>query len=270
VLLAPGRWLLGDVRWSLVLATLLAAVAVRALPGPSADPAVRRAATGLAAVLLVLPGTTTQVEQAWTEPLLLACLAGFAVAMRRGSPSSAVLLLALGCASKQHLLLLLPLLAAWPSFGPRRAGGVVLVAGALLAPWILADPAALVHDTVGYLVGFPPIRFADTLYLAARRELGWTPPFWLTGAAVLATLGGVAATVRRRDPDVAEVLRWSALLLLVANLVNKQAFYNQYWLVGALLLVSWALPARARVSSPAVPRAVAAAGSPPGPSPIPG
>ena len=32
-------------------------------------------------------------------------------------------------------------------------------------------------------------------------------------------------------------------MLLVANLVNKQAFYNQYWLVGALVVVSLALPA---------------------------
>jgi hypothetical protein len=28
----------------------------------------------------------------------------------------------------------------------------------------------------------------------------------------------------------------------VANLVNKQAFYNQYWLVAALVLLSWACP----------------------------
>ena len=31
-------------------------------------------------------------------------------------------------------------------------------------------------------------------------------------------------------------------VLLVANLVNKQAFYNQFWLVGALVLASWANP----------------------------
>ena len=42
----------------------------------------------------------------------------------------------------------------------------------------------------------------------------------------------VSWRVRRDDPDVAVWLRWAALVLLVANLVNKQAFYNQYWLVG--------------------------------------
>ena len=41
---------------------------------------------------------------------------------------------------------------------------------------------------------------------------------------------------------VDELLRWLALVLAVANLVNKQAFYNQFWLVGALVAASLALP----------------------------
>ena len=43
-------------------------------------------------------------------------------------------------------------------------------------------------------------------------------------------------------PGVDELLRWLALVLAVANLVNKQAFYNQFWLVGALVAASLALP----------------------------
>ena len=49
--------------------------------------------------------------------------------------------------------------------------------------------------------------------------------------------------IRRRDPAPAELLGWAALVLLVANLVNKQAFYNQYWLVGALVLLALAAAA---------------------------
>jgi hypothetical protein len=36
------------------------------------------------------------------------------------------------------------------------------------------------------------------------------------------------------------------VVLLVANLVNKQAFYNQFWLVGALVVVSLAVPVAVR------------------------
>ena len=63
----------------------------------------------------------------------------------------------------------------------------------------------------------------------------------MTGVVVLGTLAAVCWTVWRRQPGLADVLRWLALVLLVANLVNKQAFYNQFWLVGALVVVSLAV-----------------------------
>ena len=116
------------------------------------------------------------------------------------------------------------------------------LAGLLVLPFFLADPAAIWHDTVTLLVNFPPLKFADTLFIAALHELHWVPPFWLTAVLVLATIGSVSWAVHRRDPDLGEVLRWCALVLLVTNLLNKQAFYNQYWLVLTMVLASWAIP----------------------------
>jgi len=246
VLLGPGRWLAGDVRWTLAAITVGTVLAIRAwAPVRGSVPAhvqgrVQAAAVG--ALLLLLPGTATQVEQAWTEPLLLACLAGWALALHRGRIGPAVVLLALGVASKQHLALLLPALAVWPRFGWRRTAAVAGLAGLLMLPWFIASPAAFWHDAVSVLITFQPLRFADTLFIAAMHEFGAPPPFWITGAVVLATLVGVCLAVRRRNPGIGELLRWLALLLLAANLMNKQAFYNQYWLVAALVLVSWALP----------------------------
>jgi Glycosyltransferase family 87 len=236
VLLAPGRWLAGDVRWALVAVTLAAVVAVRALGRGSGT----TSATVAAALLAVLPGTLTQVEQAWTEPLLLACLAFAVLALDRGYGTLAVLAVGLALASKQHIALLLPVLAAWPRFGPRRAAGAAGVAALVVLPWAVADLGALWHDTVTLLVNFPPLLFADTLYIAAVRELGVHPPFWLTGAVVVGVVAAAAVAARRFDPSPAVLLRCCALVLLVANLVNKQAFYNQYWLVAALVLVAWA------------------------------
>lgn len=239
VLLAPGRWLAGDVRWALLVALLVALGCLVALG--------RGTPTAMAAaVLLALaPGSITQAEQAWTEPLLLACLAGWALLVRRGHPWWAVVPLALGCASKQHLALLLPVLACWPAFGLRRVVATAGLTGVLVAPWFLASPSDFWHDTVGLLVTFHPIRFANTLFIAARTELGWTPPFWLTGIVVLGTLVTACWLVHRRRPDLTELLGWLALLLLVANLVNKQAFYNQYWLVGAIVALAVAASAGA-------------------------
>ena len=302
VLLAPGRWFLGDVRWALVAMTLGTAFLFRAMPAaaahrlrptppdslgtPSADgspaipsgesPAVsppsplpaaaagvplRSAAAGrvasraslsaaaAATLLLLLPGTQTQVEQAWTEPLLLGCLTLAMFALVRGNGVLAVVAVALALASKQHILLLLPVLAAWPRFGVRRAIASAGLAAALILPWVIADPGAIWHDTVTLLVNFPPLRFADTAYIAVLNEWGVQPPFWLTGALVLGTLGGGAFVAHRFDPPAPVLVRWCALVLFVANLVNKQAFYNQYWLVAGLVLLSWAIPATA-VGSP--------------------
>jgi hypothetical protein len=273
VLLAPGRWLAGDVRWTLIIVTLCTAVLMRTLSGrqiaeatihQTADTVSDRqrqfvagrsvsgrnvAGPASAALLLLLPGTLTQVEQAWTEPLLLACLAGAVLALTRGRGAVAVLLVALALASKQHIALLLPVLAAWPRFGLRRGLTAAALAGLLVLPWFVAGPAAIWHDTVQYLVTFPPLRFADTVYIAVLNETGVRLPFWLTGAVVVGTVVGASVLVHRRDPEPGVLLRWCALVLLAASLVNKQAFYNQYWLVAGLVLLSWAVPSRPEIGS---------------------
>ncbi len=248
VLLAPGRWLAGDVRWMQAAWTVLLAAGLWWLgrPRETGTAGGERGAAGAVALLLLAPGTLTQVDQAWTEPLLLTGVVGWAALVRSGRPWWAVLPLALACASKQHLVLLLPVLMLWRPFGWRRAVATGAVAGLLVAPWVLASPADFLHDTVTLLVGFHPIRFANTLYLLALNTFGVTLPFWLTGVCVLAALGTAMAAVHRRQPDLGEVLRWCALVLAVANLVNKQAFYNQFWFVGGLVAASLAVPAGAR------------------------
>jgi hypothetical protein len=245
VLVAPARWLVGDVRWALLVLALVALASMAALgrrqrggsPTTGHSPTSAAALTAVT-LLAVAPGTITQSEQAWTEPMLLAALAVWALLVRRGHAWWAVVPLAIGCASKQHLAVLLPVLACWHAFGVRRVLATAGLSGVLVIPWFVADPAAMWHDTVSLLIGFHPIRFANTLYLAARHELGWTPPFWLTGLIVLGVLVAACVTVRRRRPDLAELLGWLALVLLVATLVNKQGFYNQYWLVGGLVALA--------------------------------
>jgi hypothetical protein len=237
VLAAPGRWLAGDVRWALTVWTLAGAALLWAFSRgtPTRDSA---RAWGAAALLLLVPGTTTQIEQAWTEPLLFALLAAWALLVSRERAWWAVVPLALALASKQHIVLLLPLLALWQPFGWRRTAASAGLGGVLVLPWFLASPADMWHDTVTLLVHFHAIRFADTWYLAAIHELGWQPPFWLVGLVVLGVLAVAADTVRRRQPPLDQLVLWCALVLLVANLVNKQAFYNQYWLVAALVLLA--------------------------------
>ncbi|MGL5818393.1 MAG: hypothetical protein ACRCYR_12575 [Phycicoccus sp.] len=249
VLTAPGRWVAGDVRWALLVWSVVLLAGVWAL----ADGRAARAGS-VAAVLVLAPGAVTQIDQAWTEPVLAALLVWWAVLVHRGHPWWAVVPLAVACASKQHLALLAPVLLAWPGFGWRRtltAGGL---AGTLVLPWVVADPRAFVDDTVVALVEFPPIRFANTWYLYLFNEHGVELPFAVTGALMLAAVATAAVAVHRRAPEVDEVLRWLALVLVVASLVNKQAFYNQFWLVAVLVAASVAVgPPRDRRGSAPLP-----------------
>ena len=251
VLLAPGRWLAGDIRWALAFWTLTVVVAVALLArGARGTGATTRhtpssswvwTTAAVACLLLLAPGTLTQLDQAWTEPLLLAGIAWWAVLVQRGRAWWAVVPLALACASKQHLALLLPVLLLWRPFGWQRAVATGALTGVLIAPWFLASPADFVHDTISLLVSFHHIKFANKLYMLALNTFGVTLPFWVTGLVVLGTLAAVCWTVWRRQPPLASLLRWLALVLLAANLVNKQAFYNQFWLVGALVVLSLAV-----------------------------
>jgi hypothetical protein len=238
VLLAPAKLLTGDVRWGLAVAELgLAAVIVAFGRRRGPD----RAGSGVvpAAVLLLLPGTFTQIEQAWTEPLIALLLAGALLAVDGGRLRLAVVLVALALASKQHIVLLLPLLAVWRPVGPRRTAAVAAGGALLVLPWAVWDLPAMWHDTVTLLVGFHVIQFSDTLYLAAVHELGWTPPFWLAATLILAVIAFAVGVVRRFQPPPARFAAVAAFALFGANLLNKQAFYNQFWLVGALVLLGW-------------------------------
>jgi hypothetical protein len=233
VLLAPGRWLAGDVRVAMLAWMLVALVGIWLLAGRA------RWAAGAGAMLVALaPGTVTQVDQAWTEPLLLALLVWWAVLVRRDHRWWAIVPLALACASKQHLVLVLPVLALWRGFGPARTLATTGLAGLLIAPWVAAGPSTFLRDTVVLLVDFHPIRFANTLYLLAFNVFGVTLPFWVPGVVVTTAVGAAAWMARRGSADLAWVLRACAAVLLTASLVNKQGFYNQFWLVATLVAVS--------------------------------
>lgn len=238
VLTAPGRWVAGDVRWAILAWSLALFAGLWAL----ARGRVERAAA-VTAVLVLAPGTLTQVDQAWTEPVLAALLVWWAVLVRRGHAWWAVIPFALACASKQHLVLLAPVLLAWRPFGWQRTLASGGLAGLLVLPWVVADAAAFVDDTVTTLLTFHPIRFANTWYLYALNVHGVELPFAATGVVMLGAVAVAAWAVWRRTPDLGELLRWLALVLAVANLVNKQAFYNQFWFVAALVAASLAADA---------------------------
>lgn len=244
LLTAPGQWLLGDVRW-MTAAFLLLSVALLVVE------ALREKGEGaparIAAALLVgvLPGFLTLVQQAWNEPILLFCFVAGSILIGRDKANLAIIPFAVALATKQHVVLFLPLLALWPSFGWRRTAGVVVLAGAICLPWLVANPQRFYGCTVAFYTSG-----AMTLRSQSLWQLLPDParlPTLLV--ALVAACGIVLWRVPRTAPGL---LVGCGTVLLLFSLFNKQSFFNQWVLAAELLTAGVALTSRNTGSPPPV------------------
>jgi hypothetical protein len=233
VLLAPFRWLAGDVRAGLLLASVATAGVLRRM-APLAPAA-------LALLVVVQPHWTFLVDQSWTEPLLLLLITVAVVAAERDRPVVAVLALAAALGAKQHVLLLLPLFALWPRFGVRRAAAAAGIAVVAVAPWFLAGPGDFWHDAVHANVVLPVIPRALCIPSFLLRH-GVTVGFWFP---LLALVAAYALCVVRSPRTASGVALSAALVLWTVDATNKQSFFNHYTLpLGLLVLALTAAAAR--------------------------
>jgi hypothetical protein len=234
----PAHLLFGDVRYAL-LASMAAAAWMLARAG--------QGVTGELAALFILfqPRTFFVLEQAWTEPLLLACFAGCALAIaRRKGPLLAGAALGVLAASKQTSpILAVPLAFVLPSFGLRKALLTAAgVAAALLLPFALWDLRGFLRGVVLWQF-WQPFR-DDSLSLSALaahlRPGDYGALSWV-GFALAAFV--FALTLRPRT-DLAQATAAAAAAWLVLLLLSKQAFCNYYWLAAGLLCAAAALRVR--------------------------
>jgi hypothetical protein len=237
VLLLPFRVIFGDVRYGLMLSLAIAAVIGRRLGhlnGSGAKQGLRYAPALIPLLVALYPKVTYGEQLAWTEPLLIALLAGMVLAVERGRLTIAVICLALALASKQHIVLLLPLTALWPRFGWRRtlaaAGGAVL----LISPWIIAGPHDFWHDAVSANVGLGYRKDALCLATAIHKVFGVDPGFALTGLGLLAAY----LLAWRIRGDAFGFCAGAGLLVLALDVTNTQSFFNHYTLGMALVALA--------------------------------
>jgi len=228
VLLAPFKWVLGDVRYGLTTAALVGMyLTYRLAP---------KAPAALAALIVIAPHWAFLIDQSWTEPLLVAALAGAVLALDRGHPWYAVIALALALACKQHIAVLLPLFAVWPSFGLRRTLAAAALAAAIVAPWIIAGGHALWHDAVTANLDLGVQTRALNLPSLFLRH-GHLGGFWF----LLVALAGAYALALTRLPRTPSGLALGAALIMwTLDVANKQTYFNHYTLPLGLLVVSLA------------------------------
>lgn len=235
VLAVPG-YLLGDVRWSLLLAMLGTAAFIvatgRRLGLPPGHPA------ELAAVsLLCHPRGLLVLEAAWTEPFLALAAAASIWAVAGGRRSVFLGALASVVAVKQIGILFVPpmwLAARARGYGRLVLGSVVLAALTFL-PFILWDREALWRGVIGFHL-YSPFR-EDSLSVLAGVDVltGYRPPAALGFLAAVVVIGLV---VRRSEPGLAQAALGGAAIYLAFFAFNKAAHLNYYWLVETLLVLA--------------------------------
>lgn len=234
LLTAPGVWL-GDARWAELGALMVAgSLLTWRLTGRDG---VRLA---LAVLVVVLPGTVYLVQQAWTETLLLPALVATALLADRGRTGWAAVAFGVALATKQHVVLLAPLLLLC-RFRFRDLAMAGATAGALTLPWLLANPARFVACTTDFFLSAPAPPTSLSLWLHLPEPLRLP-------LLVLALLVGYLLVWRYCQRDGSGFLVGAAVVFITFGVVNKQTFLNQWWLVAALVVAGLAVPA-SRVSA---------------------
>jgi hypothetical protein len=265
----PGRVVLGDVRYS-ELAVLLGGTAMLLWAihrrgaggagnsrGTDAGGVAAWGGAPLAALLVVmavsLPGTLRVAQQSWNESVVLGCLLAAVALVLLDRAWWAAVALGLALATKQHVVLVLPLWALWPRFGWRRALAAGALGALLCVPWLVADSGRFYGCTVRFFLDLPArpdslsvwklvpsaVRVPAVLgltagaYLLAWRLLDW-PPAEHAGEPSNAVHG------RPVEAEVATLVFASGLVFAGFDLANKQSFENQWVLACQLLVVGLA------------------------------
>jgi hypothetical protein len=221
---SPG-YLLGDVRYSYILATLLTAGLSFALWEGSSG-------FWLALLLLLDPLTYYIENRCWTESLVLLTmtLTVYAAVKKRWWLPVA---LGLFLASKQYNFLAVPFVGflltpfAWRRYW-RLMAGAVGIALLTLLPFAIADWHGLVRDLVLFHLRQPFRMDAQSFAV---------PYPWLLKVCPWLTLGFVVWAVWKAQRRVAVFAAGYGVALLIFVCMNKQAFDNYYFLIGQTILL---------------------------------
>ncbi|MDQ1731750.1 MAG: hypothetical protein QOK10_1909 [Pseudonocardiales bacterium] len=210
---------------------------------------IRLQALTMVLVAMTLAGSLRVAQQAWNESLILGFLLLGAALLLTRYAGWAWVGFALALATKQHVALLLPLFAAWPGIGWRRAGYSALGGLAICAPWVVWNFDRFKTCTVDFFLTIPARQDSISLW----RFL----PHGLQNIAVLAgLLIGYLLALRYLPRTVGGLLIGCGLVLMGFDLSNKQTFENQWWLCAELIVCGLAVRVIETAAKPEVADAV--------------
>jgi hypothetical protein len=238
----PG-YIAGDARYALVAATAGAALllgrALRRLGRPAGD-----ISELAAACFLFHARGFFLVEEAWTEPFMVLSVALCIYVLSlsnegiRRWPAFAVFL-----SAKQYSIFWLPALISGKRLGWRELGYAVAASAVLALPFFLWGPEALFQGVIAFQFK-QPFRWDALSVLVWLGSGSGQAPSSAIGFAAAALVMAVTVLRGRSATAMAslgETTLTGAATYLAFFAFNKQAFFNYYWFVGALLALGMGL-----------------------------
>ncbi len=247
-----GDLLGGDVRFTMLLAILIAGLCLRDITRRSGWPLPSFVLDAPVLLFWLTPKLFFILEQGWIDPIQLALFALSINAHLARRPMLTAALLGLTVSSKQSMIWLIPMGAVMLQFGARQWLVAAATGAAAAIPFALLDFTALRHAVIDFELSLPPRPDAITVNVWAARAYHIAIPGAVgTGLAALVT---VLSSWFLRRRGVAGLGIAAAATYLVFFAFNKWAFANYYFLVVGLCATAaatafHAMPARASVQS---------------------
>ncbi len=237
---APFRAWLGDVRWAMIAADMLTAVALVVVGRKLELPTVTTALLPL--VWLAHPVSLLVLELAWIDPLLIAGIAALLVGLLSQKWLAVGVLLGVVAATKQYGTLVGLMTLVYVFTHHRPAARRVLLSSAatwllLMLPYVLLDWRALYDNTVAVYIGAAVRPDALSLVTHLQRTFDVALPGGLLLAVYLTVVAsGCWWLSKRKEANLAE---WTGILATAMGtifLFGKQAFCNYYFVVAFFVL----------------------------------
>ncbi len=239
VLVTTPTQLLGDVRYTMGLAVLVAGIALRDIArrcGRDLPPIVTDAP---ALLVWMSPKLFFILEQAWNDPVQIALITtSTALAVRKRTWAAAIGF-GLVLAAKQTMFWVAPLaFVAFAEFRWRHAALAVTLATSIYLPFALWNPPAFIHAAFGFVASLPARDDALSFINWASRALGIHIPYVIAFPLAAAL---VAYIVLKRRAEIYVYGIGLFITYFIFFTLNKWTYANYYFSLAGLAALAGAL-----------------------------
>ena len=231
-LTTPFYFIFGDVRWTFIFAELVGAIFIFRLAVRSGLPL--NVSKYLTLLFYCIPFMPFVIEQSWTEPLLVWSCILFIYFYQFHRVILSMIFLGVFFASKQYLILVIPLLLKL-KFRFRYFWIPVLICMITYGIYLVWDAQSIIHDNV--LFHFRSRFRPDALNLSAYLFNNWN--IRIPGiVTIILMLFGLILGMLCVPKTTSGFFKAISIVFFITLVVNKHAFCNYYYFLASIIFLN--------------------------------